>query len=139
MYFSFDPMPGRTVHSQLSEQLRLAIATGELRPGHRLPPVRLLAKELLVSPRTVARVYRELAEEGLVEGRQGRGTFVTALARRERQGERVALDRLKEAVALGLSLGVKPKVMRQVFEQSLAGMGRVETWLKVKRRKTRVA
>ena len=126
MYISFDPSPGRTVHSQLLEQLRLAIAGGEYPPGKRLPPTRVLASRLLLSPRTVARVYRQLAEEGLVEARQGRGTFVTRQALPEEQGAEVAGKRLEEAVALGLAMRVKPEVLREWFEEALKGTGQVK-------------
>ncbi len=60
------------------EQVKHAIETGALRPGDQLPGMRPLAEELVINPNTVAKAYRELEHEGLVEGRPGQGTFVTA-------------------------------------------------------------
>jgi DNA-binding transcriptional regulator YhcF (GntR family) len=64
----------------LSEQLSAAIAgrirRGSLAPGRRLPTVRALAEDLQLAPNTVAKAYRTLEAEELVEGRGRRGTFV---------------------------------------------------------------
>ncbi|RMG99433.1 MAG: PLP-dependent aminotransferase family protein [Chloroflexi bacterium] len=56
--------------------LRRAIARGEFLPEGKLPPERVLARQLGVSRVTVAQAYAQLAAEGFVEGRQGAGTFV---------------------------------------------------------------
>ena len=45
--------------------------------GDQLPSVRALAEELVVNPNTVARAYADLAREGLLESRAGRGVFIT--------------------------------------------------------------
>src|ERR1700712_2872526 len=61
---------------QLAEQVRQALMTGVLRSGDRLPTVREVVESLAINPNTVLKAYRELEREGLVEGRQGIGTFV---------------------------------------------------------------
>ena len=66
---------------QLKGQLRYAIQSGQLEPGNQLSTMRELAVELGIDANTVARVYRELEEEGLIERQQGRGTFVKSDAR----------------------------------------------------------
>lgn len=70
---SADP-PFAQVRRQLTEQIR----GGQLSPGDRLPTVRRLAGDLGIAPNTVARAYRELETEGLIEGRGRAGTFVSA-------------------------------------------------------------
>jgi DNA-binding transcriptional MocR family regulator len=67
------------VFDQLAAALRHAIERGQLPPGSRLPPERLLGSYLGVGRRTVARAYRSLEALGLVERRQGRGTTVRGL------------------------------------------------------------
>lgn len=64
--------------ARIFRQLRDAILDGRLRPGDRLPPSRDLARRLAVSRNTVAVAYEDLVAEGLVEGRVGAGSFVTA-------------------------------------------------------------
>jgi len=52
------------------------VSLGLLRPGDRLPSVREVVTQVTINPNTVHRAYRDLEAEGLVEGQQGRGTFV---------------------------------------------------------------
>ncbi len=61
---------------QISQGIRQAIMAGELGGGLRLPPERLLARALGVNRSTVLSAYRELKDDGLVEGHVGRGTRV---------------------------------------------------------------
>jgi len=65
------------IYKQLTDQVRLAVATGKLAVDDQLPSVRALAEELVVNPNTVARAYTDLAREGLLESRAGRGMFIT--------------------------------------------------------------
>lgn len=82
------------------------LAAGQLEVGVKLPSVRGMAQSVRLNPNTVARAYRELEVVGAVEGRQGRGVFVTKdgpkVARRERGGAleteiRAAITRAREA------------------------------------------
>src|SRR3954467_9981983 len=70
-----DPTP---LYAQLDRAIRVAIATGRLGVGDRLPTVRQLAVELKVNANTVAKVYGELERAGVLETRRGVGTFVAA-------------------------------------------------------------
>lgn len=74
-----DPGAGPHTSAELFGQIRLAITTGRLAPGDRLPPSRQLAAELGVSRSTVTTVYGRLGAEGFVEGRAGAGTTVAAV------------------------------------------------------------
>lgn len=97
---------------QLRGLIEFGIACGELRPGERLPSVRELADQLGVAPMTVAQVYRELKEKGLIQSRAGSGTFAadagqpTAGADRDVAGLHRRIDTLiDEALAIGLKPG----------------------------------
>ncbi len=68
-----DPTPP---YEQLRRQLVDLVATGALRPGDRLPPLRQLAADLGLAVGTVARTYRELEAAGVVRSRRGGGTRV---------------------------------------------------------------
>ena len=68
---------GTPLYLQLYNQLKYLMASGRLRPGEELPPIRVLAEKLVVNPSTVARAYRELEIERLVEKRSTNGTFVS--------------------------------------------------------------
>lgn len=97
------------IYQQLVQQVREAIARGELKPRTQLPSVRQLSRDLVINPNTVARAYTELEREGLLNNQPGRGVFVaepkdelTKDARKRRLLE--SLDKLlTEAVHLGFS------------------------------------
>ena len=78
MAFHFAISTGSTtpIYKQIADQVRVAVATGKLEVDSPLPTVRALAEELVLNPNTVARAYAELAREGLVEARPGRGVLV---------------------------------------------------------------
>jgi GntR family transcriptional regulator len=109
MEFQVDPTTRMPIYRQLMDQIRLAVARGRLKPGSRLPSVRVLSRELVVNPNTIARVYTELEREGVLNTRPGLGVFVaepqadlSAVARRQRLGE-IIDGFLTDAVHLGFS------------------------------------
>jgi GntR family transcriptional regulator len=112
-----DPRSSIPLYVQIADRIRIAVATGEMLPGGALPSVRNLASQLRVNPATVVQAYRELEEVGVVESRQGAGTFVRDLTEPKRDAERQRLARrlvrqlLQEASALG--------VTREDLEQAL--------------------
>lgn len=75
---SFQLAPGTGVPSylQVVQQVEQALRMGVLRPGDRLPTVKEVVAEVAINPNTVLKAYRELESRGLVQGRQGVGTFV---------------------------------------------------------------
>ena len=102
-----DPTP---LYAQLERAIRVAIATGRLRLGDKLPTVRQLAVDLRINANTVAKVYGELERAGVLETRRGVGTFVRDVGRdvaslpdRERQLLALAERFLAGATALGFS------------------------------------
>ena len=68
-----NPASGVPIYLQLMEQVKHAIETGALRPGEQLPGIRPLAVELVINVNTVAKAYRELEHEGVIEPRPRRG------------------------------------------------------------------
>jgi DNA-binding LacI/PurR family transcriptional regulator len=65
-----------TLALQLSQQLTWLVASGQVKAGERLPPVRELAKQLDINLHTVRAAYHKLEADGLVTMRQGTGTVV---------------------------------------------------------------
>src|SRR5438128_9976109 len=81
MLFRPNPSSGVPIYLQLMEQVKHSIETGALRPGEQLPGMRPLAEELVINPNTVAKAYRELEHEGVIELRHGSGAFVSQQSR----------------------------------------------------------
>jgi GntR family transcriptional regulator len=82
MRIRVDPNDGVPLGVQIVRQIRLAVAAGRLAPGDQLPPARELAAQLGVNFHTVRKAYADLAQEGVLDVGQGRGTFVTDSAPR---------------------------------------------------------
>ena len=86
MFVSLSPHSPDPLYKQVEDQIRDAIATGELGPGDRLPSIRELSKALDVSLITIKRAYQDLEAQGYIVTRHGLGCFV----------ERVDLADLRE-------------------------------------------
>ena len=122
MRFRLNPAVGVPIYLQLMEQVKHAIETGALQEGDQLPGIRPLAEELVMNPNTVAKAYRELEHEGVIELRHGAGAFV---ARNARAGK--LADKLKQAQALVAGAveklrgrGFADEEIRRLFEAELA-------------------
>ena len=76
MHLRIEQNRGLPLGPQIVGQLKLAIASGRLSPGERLPGARDLAADLRVNFHTVRKAYGELEREGLLVSARGRGTFV---------------------------------------------------------------
>src|SRR6478752_10823429 len=100
MIFRPNPSLGVPIYLQLMEQVKHAIETGALRPGEQLPGIRPLAEELVMNPNTVAKAYRELEHEGVIELRQGAGAFVTDRAPAKKDADRLRAAQAMVATAI---------------------------------------
>ena len=78
MPFNIDPDLPVPLGVQLRGVIEYGIVCGQLPAGLRLPPVRAMASQLNIAPMTVSQVYKELKTAGLLETKQGHGTFVSA-------------------------------------------------------------
>jgi len=101
MILHLNPASGVPLYLQLIEQVKHAIESGVLSAGEQLPSVRQIAEELLINPNTVARAYRELEHEGIVELKHGSGAYIresvverTNSMQKARTVVRSSLDRL---------------------------------------------
>lgn len=79
--FRLDRGAAVPAYAQLVQQVREAVRLGWLKPGDRLPTVRDVVTSCVVNANTVLKAYRELERLGLIEARQGSGTFVRAALR----------------------------------------------------------
>ena len=118
-----DPRSGVPLYLQLIEQIKRAVALGTLAPGEQLPTVKALALELTVNPNTVARVYRELERDGVIDTSPGRGSFVRsdgAAGEARRAGNDVARVALENAVREAKSLGLDSNEVKELTARAIA-------------------
>src|SRR6266481_1837908 len=128
MLFRPNPSSGVPIYLQLMEQVKHGIETGALRPGEQLPGMRPLAEELVINPNTVAKAYRELEHEGVIELRHGAGAFVSQnagakkLTDKLRAGQAIVAAAVEQLHARGLT----DQEIRRLFEAELAGLSKTE-------------
>lgn len=103
------------IYKQITDQVRMAVAAGRLNVSDQLPSVRALAEELVVNPNTVARAYADLAREGIIEARQGRGVFIIQKRRVFSRAEaRRRLEPLMDAlIAEAFALDFTPDELKE--------------------------
>jgi DNA-binding transcriptional regulator YhcF (GntR family) len=129
MLFRPNPSLGVPIYLQLMEQIKHAIETGALAPGDQLPGIRPLAEDLVINPNTVAKAYRELEHEGVIELRHGAGAFVSGQAGREKAADavRAAQPIVAAAIERLRGRGLSDEEIRRLFEAELAGLRKAGT------------
>jgi GntR family transcriptional regulator len=121
MLISIDENSREPVFSQIISQIREAVRSGELKSGTPLPAIRQLATELQINPNTVAKAYRLLERDNLIETRGRYGSFI------HRDGKKhVAVDRglqattaLTEVIASLRETGLTDSEIRIAFANVL--------------------
>jgi GntR family transcriptional regulator len=109
------------IYKQITDQVRLAVATGKLSVDDQLPSVRSLAEELVLNPNTVARAYVDLAREGLIESRAGRGVFIVRKRKvfTREEGRRRLEPLLDALIGEAMVMDFTRDELQQAFEKKL--------------------
>ncbi len=107
------------MYAQLIDQVKRSIAVGALAPGERLPTVKQLAVDLTINPNTVARAYRDLERDGVIETSPGRGSFVRDgdLGQMRRTVTDVAAVALEAAIRDARSIGVERDALEALVQR----------------------
>ena len=124
MLFRPNPSSGVPIYLQLMEQVKHSIETGALRPGEQLPGIRPVAEQLVINPNTVAKAYRELEHEGVIELRHGAGAFVSVNGPAKKLTDRMRTAQTIVAAALEKlrDRGLTDEEIRRLVEAHLAGL-----------------
>ncbi len=109
-----DPQP---LFAQLIAQVKQAVLTGQVSPGDPLPSIRQLANDLELNSKTVAKAYRLLERDSVVQTRGYRGTFVhaDALANSTVDLTEWVVGKLSEIIAAFRESGVTDSEIRIAF------------------------
>jgi GntR family transcriptional regulator len=112
---------GMPISRQIAAQIRAQCASRTLKPGDRLPSVRVLAAELAVNQNTILRVYERLTAEGLLERRHGDGTFVAdRVPSGQMRAQRELLrQQIAQAAELAKTLGVEAEELHQLLDDTI--------------------
>ena len=117
-----DSRSGVPIYLQIIEQVKRSVALGILQAGEQLPTVKQLALDLTINPNTVARAYRDLERDSVIETAPGRGSFVRADGAVD-TARTAAGDVARDALALALreakSVGLTRSQVRELIDSAL--------------------
>ncbi|OHB74860.1 MAG: hypothetical protein A2W31_15145 [Planctomycetes bacterium RBG_16_64_10] len=126
MLIHVDHAEGLPVYDQIVRQVKFAVADGVLEPGDLVPSVRELARTLAINPNTVARAYRCLQDDGVLEAVRGTGLIIASTSRKECQAERTRLirARLRQVLAEAVRSGLSTDEVLTLVRRELDALGR---------------
>lgn len=112
--------------AQLIGRIKQAVLAGQLRPGDPLPSIRQLANDLELNSKTVAKAYRLLERDSVVQTKGYRGTFVHPDAKANSNVDLNAwvATRLRETVAEFRKSGVTDSEIRIAFSNVMNDSGK---------------
>ncbi len=107
LQISINQSEGTPIYAQLVRHIKHLIATARLVPGDELPPVRVLAQQLVINPNTVVHAYRQLEASGLITTRRGSGTYVAdrPVPYSDAERRRILSERLDGVIVESRNLG----------------------------------
>ena len=120
--FTIDPRSGVPIYLQLIDQVKRSVAVGVLAAGEQLPTVKQLAVDLTINPNTVARAYRDLERDEVIETAPGRGSFVRAnggTANSRKALSDVAVDSLTQSIREAKSIGLSRSEVLALVQTTL--------------------
>lgn len=103
--------------AQLIDQIKVAVQTGAKKPGDALPSIRQLANDLNLNSKTVAKAYRLLERDSVIQARGYRGTFVhpDALENCTVDLNALVMEKLNDTIASLKDQGVTDSEIRIAF------------------------
>lgn len=123
-YLNINHSSGTPVYRQVMDQIKKAVATGDIQVDEKLPTIRDLSALLKINPNTIAKVYNELERENIIYKRQGMGTFVSAqikrtetLGVRKKEALKAATQFLLETWSLQLSNDEMVEVLQEAADK----------------------
>ncbi len=125
MFFQIDFSDGLAIYEQVVRQVKFAVAGKVLRPGELVPSVRELARELAINPNTVAKAYRDLQNDRVLQSVRGTGLAVAEGAPGRCRHERIKMirSRLRQVLAEARQSRLDPGELRQLVAEELAATG----------------
>ena len=111
MFIALSPSHPDPMYKQVTDQIKDAIAAGDLKPNDRLPSVRELSEALKVSAITIKRAYLDLETDGCILTRAGLGSFVAEVSREALRSRK--LDELRAELTRIVRTGAKFGISRE--------------------------
>jgi GntR family transcriptional regulator len=107
------------MYKQVTDQIKDAIASGDLKPNDKLPSIRELARALKISMITIKRAYLDLESEGYILTRAGMGSFVAEIDHENLRDEKLQefMDELTRILRTGRKFGITREDIAQIVQR----------------------
>lgn len=119
--FQIDFAAREPIYEQLYNNVIKLAAAGVIKPGDKLPPVRIVAEQLGINPNTAAKAYRELESEGYIYSSVGRGSYLTDKLAENSAQKRLAVDAFRRATTEANRFGLPKEQLLEIIEQAYQG------------------
>ena len=103
-----DLRSSQPIYEQIISQYKYLMLQGFLKKGDAIPSVRKLALQLDVTPGTVAKAYKSLEQQHLIETIRGRGTYIAGVPKEEKKRDEGVIAKVKE--------GLREQCMELVYQ-----------------------
>lgn len=109
------------IYFQIEEQIKALIASGQLSAGTLLPSIRALSKDLEVSIITTRRVYQNLEQQGFIQSKQGKGSFVAEIEEGLKKEVKIAAVGLAFETAIDTALrhDYSLEQVKEIFSETM--------------------
>lgn len=122
---NLDPTSNVPLYEQIVWQVKSLCLKGVLKPDDKLPSVRQLSTMLIVNPNTVSKAYQELERQGVIETRQGKGTFIAGAPSfmTDEKQKGLIMQNLKKAIIDAIYAGVGKEEIHTLVDEIAGGKG----------------
>lgn len=108
------PVP---VYEQIKRNFKHIIAKKLLSMNDPMPSIRELSAFLKINPNTVARAYRELQQENIINGRPGKGFWVEVKETPQKEKIELIKEEFLKFIEKGVEMGIKPEDMKKMISK----------------------
>ncbi len=115
--FQIDPSSRIPIYEQIINNVIKMASLGVLKPGDKLPPVRILASDLGINPNTAAKAYRDLEAKGYIYSTVGRGSFLSEQATQNFAQKQLAVEKFTDACREAVTFGTTSEELIAIIKK----------------------
>lgn len=122
LFITISPGHPDPMYKQITDQVKDAIAAGDLKPKDQLPSIREMSQVLKISAITIKRAYQDLETDGFIITRAGLGSFVAERSHGEIRDEKIEEIRatVRAVLESGKRYGIAPGEILTIVEEEMS-------------------
>mgnify|MGYP006309081421 CR=1 FL=1 len=119
LFITISPSNPDPMYKQITDQIKDAIAAGDLQPQDQLPSIREMADTLKISAITIKRAYQDLENEGFIITRAGLGSYVADKSPEEIRAGKLSeiREQIRAVFETGRRYGISKEQIQQIIEK----------------------